>query len=92
MEDLQNAPNNQNSLRDVTWLFGQLELERDYSAYTAAQNSLLAMATVTEVADFRSYFTALNVNNPPAENPWLQDWYMSKYQCRFSGVNYAPYK
>ena len=73
-------------------MFGQLELETDYSAYTAAQGAIVTLASTTTINTFRAYYTNLDVNNPPAENPWLQDWYMNKYQCNLPGVGYAPYR
>ncbi|KAL8562533.1 hypothetical protein ACOMHN_045798 [Nucella lapillus] len=79
-------------VQNIKWLFGQLQLETDYSSYTAAQGAMVALATTTPIASFKTHYTTLNVNSPPAENPWLQDWYMNKYNCRLSGVNYEPFR
>ncbi|KAK7087415.1 uncharacterized protein [Littorina saxatilis] len=81
----------QTAVRDIKWLFGQLDIEGDFSAYTAAQGAIVAQPTSSVINGFKSYYTGLNVGSPPAENPWLQDWFMKKNRCRLSGVSYAPF-
>ncbi|XP_076452891.1 uncharacterized protein LOC143288376 [Babylonia areolata] len=79
-------------VQNMKWLFGQLELETDYSMYTAAQGAIVVRQSATTINDFKNYYTSLSLTNPSAENPWLRDWYMYKYQCRLDAtVNYAPF-
>ncbi|KAL3856574.1 hypothetical protein ACJMK2_011309 [Sinanodonta woodiana] len=57
-----------------------------------ARGTIVVEPKFTYVTDFFDYFVNnLNENNPPPENPWLQDWYMTTFGCRLQGINYAPY-
>ena len=92
VQALQTLQQGQAAIRNIKWMFSELDLDVDYSTYTAAQGAILAMASTTTINDFKTFFTNLNINSPPAENPWLQDWYMNRYQCKLPGANYATYR
>ena len=92
VQALQILQQGQAAIRNIKWMFSELDLDVDYSTYTAAQGAILAMASTTTINDFKTFFTNLNINSPPAENPWLQDWYMNRYQCKLPGANYATYR
>lgn len=93
MQAMQTIQGTDTEVSKLKWLFSDLEQEqgRDYAVYTAAQGAIAVLPTTTTFSTFSSYFTSLNVNNPPSENPWLQDWFMRKYKCKFQGVNYNSY-
>jgi hypothetical protein len=84
MQQIETSGNS--AVRSLKWFFSEVEpgRENDYATYTAAQGAVFGFPTVTTITTFRDYFVSLNVNNPPAENPWLQDWYSRKYKCYFS--------
>lgn len=44
------------------------------------KGSILVQPYFTEVTEFIDYFTNINENNPSAENPWYQEWFMSTFQ------------
>ncbi|XP_069135753.1 LOW QUALITY PROTEIN: uncharacterized protein [Argopecten irradians] len=83
---MENVPNSGR----MHWMFTDLNLMESYTSPVARGALLISPRTVT-VTEFRDYFLSLDENNPPAENPWYQDWYMTMYNCRLPGVTHAPY-
>ncbi|XP_033749036.1 uncharacterized protein LOC117333723 [Pecten maximus] len=83
---LENVPN----AGQMQWMLTDMNLMESYTSPIARGAIFVGPKTVT-VTEFRDYFLNLDENNPPSENPWYRDWYMTMYNCRLSGVNYAPY-
>ncbi|XP_060080414.1 uncharacterized protein LOC132559805 [Ylistrum balloti] len=74
----------------LQWMLTDMNLMESYASPLARGTIFIGPRTVT-VTEFRDYFLGLDENNPSSENPWYKDWYMTMYNCRLSGVNYAPY-
>lgn len=74
----------------VQWIFTDLDTSRSYTE-RIARGALVILPTTTIIEEFRRYWAGLNPNSPSSENPWYIDWYMTKYQCRLTSVNYQPY-
>lgn len=56
---------------------------------TFAPNSkgvLFALPKARQISEFENYFVALSHTNPPVDNPWFSDWYMTLYDCKLPGV------
>lgn len=56
---------------------------------TFAPNSkgvIFALPTDRQIPEFENYFAALSQTNPPVDNPWLADWYMTLYDCKLPGM------
>lgn len=83
---LDNVPN----MADVQWIMSDLNFEEAYTS-KFAKGAIYVAPTYTYVSEFATYFTSLNVDSPPPENPWLKDWYMTVNGCRFRNINYEPY-
>ncbi|XP_061196327.1 metabotropic glutamate receptor 3-like [Saccostrea echinata] len=52
---------------------------------------IFALPKVRQITEFENYFVTLSETSPPGDNPWFQDWYMTLYDCRLPGINYAPF-
>ncbi|OWF48090.1 uncharacterized protein LOC110453540 [Mizuhopecten yessoensis] len=74
----------------MQWMLTDMNLMENYAS-TMARGAILVGRKTVAVTEFSDYFLGLDENNPPSENPWYKDWYMTTYNCRLSGVNYAPY-
>ncbi|XP_067683891.1 uncharacterized protein [Haliotis asinina] len=74
----------------IQWIFTDLDTSKSYSE-RIARGALVILPTSTVIEEFRRYWAGLNPNSPSNENPWFMDWYMTKYQCRLTGINYQPY-
>lgn len=79
------------SAADIQWILSYADLNGNYlSKYI--RGTVFLQPRVSIVNEFIDYFTtSIDENNPPASNPWYQDWFMTMFQCKLSGVNYAPY-
>lgn len=56
---------------------------------TFAPNSkgvIFALPKARQISEFENYFVALSQTNPPVDNPWLTDWYMTLYDCALPGM------
>ncbi|KAL5016529.1 hypothetical protein ScPMuIL_006118 [Solemya velum] len=86
LDALESVPN----LATVQWIMSDLNFEEKYES-AFARGVMYVAPTKTDVGEFATYFTSLNINSPPPENPWLRDWYMTANDCLLSGVDYQPY-
>ena len=43
------------------------------------------------ITEFEDHWVGLNVNDPIPDNPWFQEWYMTKEKCRLPGFSNPPY-
>lgn len=77
---------------NIKWLFSDLDLDADLSAFTAAQGAMYVSPSTLTIDEFRNYFIGLDERNPPATDPWLADWYMKAYKCKLPSVNYDPFR
>ncbi|XP_060605256.1 uncharacterized protein LOC132757830 isoform X2 [Ruditapes philippinarum] len=74
----------------IQWMVSQINLNaQTYSG--RMRGAIFVQPKITEVTEFFDYFTNIDENVQSAENPWFRDWFMSLFQCRLQGVNYAPY-
>lgn len=81
------------NINNIKWVFGQLDLQMDISSYIAGQGAIVGMSSSVTIDTFQDHFINLDPKNPPAQNPWFQDWYMNTFQCRLdNNVNYEPYR
>ncbi|XP_053375883.1 uncharacterized protein LOC123533310 [Mercenaria mercenaria] len=75
---------------NIQWMLSEINMNAQIFP-RKIRGSVFVQPEFTEVTEFFDYFTNINENTPPVENPWYRDWFMSLFQCRLQGVNYAPY-
>lgn len=78
------------SARNLQWMLNDLYLGNNYASVTL-RGAVVVVPKVNQLTSFRDYFLGLDENNPPSENPWFSDWYMTHFNCRLPGINYQPY-
>ena len=78
-----------NAGKRVQWVMADmLRMMSSSSPSTYVPNSrgvIFALPKAREISEFENYFVSLPETSPPADNPWLSDWYMTLYDCRLPG-------
>ena len=56
-----------------------------------ARGMISVSPSVRHIAEFEDYYVRIDPNNPPVQDPFYKEAYMSRYNCRLDGINYPPY-
>ena len=64
----------------IQWLLSAVNMNDDVVS-NRMRGTVFVQPQFTEVTEFFDYFTNnIDENNPPPENPWYQDWFMTTFQ------------
>lgn len=64
---------------NIQWMLSYVNMNDDVVS-SRMRGTIFVQPHFVEVTEFFDYFTSFDENNPPPENPWYQDWFMTTFQ------------
>eukprot|EP00106_Octopus_bimaculoides_P013986 XP_014781428.1 PREDICTED: uncharacterized protein LOC106877137 [Octopus bimaculoides] len=68
---------------NLQWIVNDLHIEKA-STNPYHKGSLLMAPKSTQIDEFREHWVKLDPRNPPSNNPWYSEWYMTTHLCKIS--------
>ncbi|XP_074641004.1 uncharacterized protein LOC141898799 [Tubulanus polymorphus] len=77
----------------LQWLFSDtIGTSIEFAKITTYNRGFLSVSPSSRrTPEFQAHWIGLDENDPPPDNPWYKDWYMSSHNCKLAEVTYAPY-
>ena len=70
----------------LQWIFtDSLSLSETFTGKKYPRGVISVLSGSRKIIEFEDHWVRIDVNNPSAENPWYQDWYMTVHNCQLSG-------
>lgn len=68
---------------NLQWIVNDLHIEKA-STNPYHKGSLLMAPKSTQIDEFRDHWVSLDPRNPPPDNPWYSEWYMTTHLCKIN--------
>lgn len=74
---------NRSQVNRLQWVFPWSKFSRPFTS-TLFRGSLSLTTKSKTISEFANYFTSIDPQNPPVQNPWFQEWYMFTNRCKIN--------